>query len=439
MSPYTSPPIGLGPSHRWNIIFVLLFWLSKGFWSLAALLLLGIILYSMISTISYTENVVPGGVKSININFIWPSKTNEIPPGYRQIVWVCSCGETLTANFDNSDPHEVERLETKLHNIHSQNNNGDGECALSVNCPSSNITQVSPFRAADPSQQAATGSANVSGHSESTKSQVLNENSRQIQCRNPGNVNIKRYFEVCVNTGRFLIKLGEIDISSITSDEQLFDKIWETYHYMKGGDRRSFLQKWILVPDDVLFVCFGVMRRHQVGIFGQPLDIPPEVEVNEGRYDYHECPMKVLPPMPGNIFLHYLDHAKRKASSKNETPLYHADNTFLNRLPKKLENSIFAGEATTGLALSYGWGIRIMERPNATAQYLVTGLVALLSAAICLVVFGTTWALLGPDQAIGISQYIAAFLTLLNTAFYIFLEAYCSSLSPWNSSTLTRS
>ncbi|KAI2463817.1 hypothetical protein F4781DRAFT_437029 [Annulohypoxylon bovei var. microspora] len=239
-----------------------------------------------------------------------------------------------------------------------------------------------------------------------------------------------KYFEVCVNVGRHMVNLGEINISSVTSDDQLFDEIWKTYHGMKGVGWGAALHNWFLEPADVLFVLFGVLKRHQVGIYKQPLEIPPQVEVDEGRYDYYECPMKVLPPMPNNIFLHYLEHAKKKAASKNETPRYHTDNTFLNRLPKKLERSIFTGDVTsTGSNISYGWGIHIVERPSTFAQNLIAGLVAIVSVVICLTIFGITYTTLGLDEAIGIGQYTAGVLTLLNTAIYFSLQAYCNSLS----------
>ncbi|KAI1455427.1 hypothetical protein F4805DRAFT_436170 [Annulohypoxylon moriforme] len=241
---------------------------------------------------------------------------------------------------------------------------------------------------------------------------------------------MKKYFEVCLNVGRHVVNLGEIDISSVTSDGELFDKIWETYHSIKGADWKARLQNWFLEPDDVSFILFGVLRRHQVGIYKQPLEIPPQIEVDEGRYDYYECPMKVLPPMPGNIFLHYLEHAKKKATSKKEVPLYHEDSTFLSRLPKKLEHSIFTGPTTVGLNISYGWGIHIVERPSMFAQNLVTGFMAFLSAIICLIVFCTTWVTSGRDEAVGIGQYTAGVLTLFNTAVYFSLQAFCNFLSP---------
>ncbi|KAI1206332.1 uncharacterized protein F4807DRAFT_463821 [Annulohypoxylon truncatum] len=244
------------------------------------------------------------------------------------------------------------------------------------------------------------------------------------------NGNGKKYLEVCVSSGRHTVSLGEVNISSVTSDAQLFDEIWKTYRGIKGTDWRTTLHNWFLEPDDVLFVLFGVLRRHQVGIYKQPLEIPPEVEVDEGRYDYYECPMKVLPPMPGNIFLHYLEHAKRKATSKKETPMYHADSTFLKRLPKKLETSIFDGDAAGGSSISYGWGIHIVERPSTSALYSVAAFQAFVSVAICFIVFGATSATLVLDQAIGIGQYTAGVLALLNTAFYFSLQAYCNYFSP---------
>ncbi|KAI6081776.1 hypothetical protein F4821DRAFT_264565 [Hypoxylon rubiginosum] len=238
-----------------------------------------------------------------------------------------------------------------------------------------------------------------------------------------------RYFEVCVNAGEHKVNLGEINISSVTTDDQLFDEIWKAYRGLRGSTWQASLRSWFLKPYDVSFVFFGVLRRHSVGIYRKPLDIPPKKEVDEGRYHYHECPMEVLPPIPGNIFLHYLSHAKRKAVSKN-SPSYHNDSTFLDRLPKKLGRSIFTEDAAVpGQSISYGWGIHIIERTSKSALYLTIGLVAIISAAICLATFALTWWASGLDKAIGLGQYAGMVLGLLDAAVYCALQAYCTSLT----------
>jgi hypothetical protein len=64
---------------------------------------------------------------------------------------------------------------------------------------------------------------------------------------------------------------------------------------------------------------------------------------------YSPCPLIDDPPMPQDIFLHYLSCTASKPTL-----------AWLPRLPKKLDPSIlrFAG------AINYGWGIHINEGPN---------------------------------------------------------------------------
>lgn len=154
------------------------------------------------------------------------------------------------------------------------------------------------------------------------------------------------------------------------------------------------------------------------------MEIPPQEEIDEGRYHYFECPMQPLPPMPDHIFLHYLDRAKQTARSENN-PQVHAENIFLNRLPKKLGSSIFTTERGVDSTILYGWGVHIIERPSALAQ----SMVGIASAIICTIIFGIAWASAGLDKAIGIGQFVTGVLALVNAAIYFALQAYSATLS----------
>ena len=59
------------------------------------------------------------------------------------------------------------------------------------------------------------------------------------------------FFELCVNTGRYTISLGEIDIALVASDAELFKRISEKYYELRGF--YSF-KRWILKPVDVHYV-----------------------------------------------------------------------------------------------------------------------------------------------------------------------------------------
>jgi hypothetical protein len=59
-----------------------------------------------------------------------------------------------------------------------------------------------------------------------------------------------RFFEVCINVGNHAIDHHEIDISRTTSDNELFELIWDKYNSSRGiGLRRLFLR-----PRSVHFV-----------------------------------------------------------------------------------------------------------------------------------------------------------------------------------------
>jgi hypothetical protein len=128
--------------------------------------------------------------------------------------------------------------------------------------------------------------------------------------------------------------------------------------------------------------------------------------------------------MPDHIFLHYLDWAKRNTRS-GETPYAHAENIFLNRLPKKLGSSIFTSGTGVDATMSYGWGVQIVERPSALAQ----SMVGIASALICMIVFGVTWAFVDLSTAVGTGQFVAGVLALANAAIYFALQAYSTQLS----------
>ncbi|KAH7311086.1 hypothetical protein BKA65DRAFT_163607 [Rhexocercosporidium sp. MPI-PUGE-AT-0058] len=102
-------------------------------------------------------------------------------------------------------------------------------------------------------------------------------------------------------------------------------------------------------PAAIHFVKFAVQDPLRVGILQKPLCIPPPQEVDAKTYIYAPCPLQDDPPMPQDIFLHYLS-----------CDFFGAVPAWLPRLPKKLDTSILR---FTG-AINEGWGIHINEGPN---------------------------------------------------------------------------
>lgn len=68
------------------------------------------------------------------------------------------------------------------------------------------------------------------------------------------------YFELCVSTGEYTVRHSEIDIRGVKSDGRLFERVWDTYHKVRGfGMKRIFIK-----PSDVHFVYVGKQIRVEV-------------------------------------------------------------------------------------------------------------------------------------------------------------------------------
>ncbi|KAK0642084.1 hypothetical protein B0T16DRAFT_224837 [Cercophora newfieldiana] len=350
----------------------------------------------------------------------WFRRTHKVPPGYRRISWECSCGELLAADFENSNPDATTALQQRLHGLSNTGianspQQNSGNLGSATGSTSQGNSQSSTPQPQTPTGSRKRPSANTSGTSTpSTSHQGASNSNISQRARKP------RYLELCVSVGQHSVNLGEINISSVTTDGQLFKKIWESYREIKKSSSESTLRNWFFKPDDVFFVHFGVTNRHQVGIYGKPMEIPPPEEVQQGRYHYFQCPMQPLPPMPNHIFLHYLDRAKSTSSSNT-----HAEDIYLSRLPKKTGSSIFTARTGVNTTVLYGWGVHIIERPSAFAQ----SMVGIASALICIVFFGFTWGFADLSTAIGIGQFVGAVLALANAAIYFALQAYSTRLS----------
>jgi hypothetical protein len=97
-------------------------------------------------------------------------------------------------------------------------------------------------------------------HSSSTSQNFLH-----TEAQNSPKSSNSVYLELCVNAGRFLKTLGEIDLSTITTDGDFFSTVKE--HYLR---LRSFRTKfWLLKPSSVSYVRVSRTSRHQ-GFKGIP-------------------------------------------------------------------------------------------------------------------------------------------------------------------------
>jgi hypothetical protein len=70
---------------------------------------------------------------------------------------------------------------------------------------------------------------------------------------------IKKFAALCVNIGEFNKALGEIEVSSLSTDRQVFQKFKEKYRTLRGS--RASTLRWLLIkPVDIRFI--QVCGRH---------------------------------------------------------------------------------------------------------------------------------------------------------------------------------
>ncbi|KAF2815169.1 uncharacterized protein BDZ99DRAFT_191738 [Mytilinidion resinicola] len=236
---------------------------------------------------------------------------------------------------------------------------------------------------------------------------------QDINFNDPGNTQTTyRFFELCVNTGTLRITLGEIPLTSRTTngitevqtDSAFFALVHARYHSLRRSRRFGFLFK----PVDIQFVRFGVVDSHRVGVYDKPMAIPPHQKVKEQHYHYRECPLDPLPPIDYRTFFHYFWNHEQHAGSQSRL--------FFDRMPKKLHSSILKQSVPNELTL--GWGVHIIEGPNKPLLSLCLCVILVLSFVVSVVV---ALAMKTQESGFGIGQWMVATLSAALAAVYYHL------------------
>ncbi|KAL1801088.1 hypothetical protein ACET3X_001430 [Alternaria dauci] len=338
----------------------------------------------------------------------------HVPQGYRRLRWRCSCNTILWGDFPVEDTAAFDRLKRQLSCLGDPlNQHAPTSTTQTIGASSPGATGSAPSTQTSPgSPPPALTSTPLPGSSAGNIPSIVRPMPSGTDCVVEINSPLK-YFEVCVSTGNHAIDHHEVDISRISSDSELFEMIWDKYNISRGiGLRRLFLR-----PSDVNFVMFSVSQRNQygAGIHKKPDEFPPQEELDQKRYHYL-CPQI---RMPVNVFLHYLHRARWNIWGE------HMENTWLQRLPKKLDRSLLAEaqlakvNAPANEDLAFGWGVHIIEGPN----HAVLGLLLAIGVAIAFLVSGL---LVGfaktQEQGFGVGNFLLAILASTMTAVYFQLQ-----------------
>ncbi|KAF2493623.1 hypothetical protein BU16DRAFT_513669 [Lophium mytilinum] len=265
----------------------------------------------------------------------------RVPSGMKRIEWTCcqDCGHELYGDFNDSDPNALKSLEAAL-----QNCDPESQSNTSLNSDSGSLASTS----SNPTTSTNAASGGVSN------SHVPTNQPSTSQVQKPGEslaeeaqAALPRYLAICVNTGGIYVTLSEISVPRNTSDAALFDMIKISYQKLRGFRIRF---AFLLRPIGVEFVYFTLwnLRKGYVSICDRPRCVPPE---SLSDYEFLPRPIVPLPPMPSEVFIHYLQHG--------DGDLNPVRSIWAPRLPKRLHSPIVNADMP-----SYGWGIHIVEGTN---------------------------------------------------------------------------
>ena len=156
------------------------------------------------------------------------------------------CREKLYGYFDNSTPYVVDMMAEFLFRTGGEtgSSNDSSSSGVSLSTSASSTTHsiaLPPFRT---SQN--TPNINTQSHQGKEESSICNVSTAP---------RTGRFFELCINHISMENRLGEIDVSNVTNDGELFCKIRDRYLSLRGSWARAlYLRK----PVDIHYVRVGL-------------------------------------------------------------------------------------------------------------------------------------------------------------------------------------
>ncbi|KAK2469006.1 hypothetical protein H9L39_19400 [Fusarium oxysporum f. sp. albedinis] len=316
--------------------------------------------------------------KRLAKGFSWLMKITRprVKEGYRRLEWTCDCGSQLYADFIVLDEERFQRFAEMLQSPpsessqetiadvqSSQGSSSREQGSLIANWDSPNT---------DP-QPMSSSTARSSGTDRSSKAMPPPGPGReQGICPGESPESKSRYLALCVQTGPIYTTLEEVDTSSFKSDAALLEEMKNVYTRIRGVRSRH---NSLFIPIGLEFVKFTLWNQKHgyVSICDRPDSVPPKTQL---EYDYDPKPLDFVPPMPAQVFLHYLEHGEEGWNKFRYL--------WLPKLPVPRDKRIIEGHEA-----SYGWGIHIIEGPNRWAIFallLTTVLGSALAALLWIVV-----------------------------------------------------
>ncbi|SCV33685.1 uncharacterized protein FFB14_04639 [Fusarium fujikuroi] len=319
--------------------------------------------------------------KKIASGFSWLIKITRprVKEGYRRLEWTCDCGSQLYADFIVLDEERFQQFAELLQTPPPE---GSQEVIADVQSwqGSSSKEQGSPVANRD----SANSNSNIVSSS-TARPLDTDTSSKAMPPPGPGKgkeacpgelpASKSKYLALCVQTGPIYTTLEEFDTSSFKSDAALLQEMKSVYTRIRGARSKH---NSLFIPIGLEFVKFTLWNQKHgyISICDRPDSVPPKTQL---EYDYDPKPLDFLPPMPAQVFLHYLEHGEEGWNKLRYL--------WLPKLPVRREKRVIEGHEA-----SYGWGIHIIEGPNRWAIFamLLTTVFGSALAALLCIVFGNT-------------------------------------------------
>ena len=160
------------------------------------------------------------------------------------------CGHELYADLSSRSPREVNRLASMLQctdhpAINTQESYG---MKLLPRTPSPS-SQPKYIDKPSPSSSSTSSSLLNKSNTGSTSSTLVGSGSSPGPI-NPHQPQVQSYLELCISTGQYTKTLSEIDLTNISCDGELFQRIRSEYFRL----RKFRFYLWLLKPSGIHFV-----------------------------------------------------------------------------------------------------------------------------------------------------------------------------------------
>ncbi|KAF2962749.1 hypothetical protein GQX73_g10821 [Xylaria multiplex] len=321
------------------------------------------------------------------------------PTEKTRVSWKCICGCRVIDDYENKYEGAVEAFEHQLkqynqtpRSYEQDNQTGNSNIATQDRWIGTISTIIRWFR---------TSLTKAKSHGLPSYQQDGNRPSIQLgSCvKSAGSAEAPHNFVLlCVPYLRWGLRLHNIEICRINSDQQFFQLLRKCYFSQRRGTIRGVFRIFTKVRA-LQFVKFEVFRNKLVDV-----RVCPSMPTASNEYAYDPVPPDAIPPIGSNLLMHFFENPDC------------ADVTLLlyNRFPKKLRAQL---EACPIKGSSIGWGIEFVEGVNWRNVFVATFL-----GFIFCSIFAVAWAATKGDiqGGFGIASFILAFfITCSGTLHYM--------------------